>query len=270
MTAGGLGDKITPTGLDPAGVRAILLDIEGTVTPIAFVHEVLFPYARSHVESYLASHFDNAETKADIERLRQEHAADMDQDLGPPMLIEESTSDQIESMVSYVHWLIERDRKSTGLKSLQGKIWRQGYQDGTLKAPLFADVKPALVRWSRAGLKICIFSSGSAVAQQLFFGHTELGDLTHLIDGYFDTTTGSKTATNSYQRIALAQGRAEEEVLFISDVVAELDAANAAGLRTLLCVRPGNPAQVAGYHQVINNFDEIPSFVSPMIDVAPQ
>lgn len=257
MTAG-RSDRVASSDLNPARIREILLDIEGTVTPIAFVHEVLFPYARSRVKDYLASHFGDAETKADIERLRQEHTNDVDQDLKPPMLIDESTPDQIESIVSYVHWLIVRDRKSTGLKSLQGKIWRQGYTDGTLRAPVFADVAPAMVRWRDAGLKICIFSSGSSVAQQLLFAHTELGDLTHLIDGYFDTTTGLKTATDSYRQIASALRRAEEEVLFISDVVAELDAASAAGMQTLLCVRPGNPAQVAGWHQVIRNFDEIP------------
>ena len=258
MTFSGRSDKTPSTGLNLTRIRAILLDIEGTITPIAFVHEVLFPYASSNVENYLASHFDEAETKADITRLQQEHAIDIEGDLKPPMLIDESTHDQIESTASYVRWLIERDRKSTGLKSLQGKIWRQGYTDGTLKAPLFADVAPAFGRWRNAGLKICIFSSGSVVAQQLLFAHTELGDLTHLIDGYFDTTTGLKTATDSYQQIASALRRAEEEVLFISDLVAELDAASAAGMQTLLCVRPRNPAQDAGLYQVIRNFDEIP------------
>lgn len=259
MTSG-RSDKVAPSGLNPPRIREILLDIEGTLTPISFVHEVLFPYARSHVGTYLAAHFGDAETKADITSLRQEHIIDLDQDLKPPMLTGESTPDQIESIVSYVHWLIERDRKSTGLKSLQGKIWRQGYTDGTLKAPVFADVAPALVRWRDAGLKISIFSSGSAVAQQLLFAHTELGDLTHLIDGYFDTTTGSKTAADSYRQIAAAVRHAEEEVLFISDVVAELDAASAAGMQALLCVRPGNPEQVAGPHKVIRNFDEIGHF----------
>jgi enolase-phosphatase E1 len=257
MSSSGRSDKITPSGLKPDRIREILLDIEGTVTPIAFVHEVLFPYARSRVRDYLAAHFGTAETNADIERLRQEHMNDVDQDLKPPLLIDESTPDQIDSIASYVYWLIDRDRKSTGLKSLQGKIWRQGYNDGTLKAPVFADVAPAMVRWRNAGLKICIFSSGSTVAQQLLFAHTELGDLTHLIEGYFDTTTGLKTASKSYRQIASARRRAEIEFLFISDVVAELDAASAAGMQTLLCIRPGNLAQIAGGHEVIRSFDEI-------------
>ena len=140
-------DEFTHLGLDAARVRQILLDIEGTVTPIAFVHEVLFPYASEHAGDYLASHFTDDETIADVARLRQEHSGDVAQGLAPPKLIDESTASQIESIVSYVHWLIERDRKSTGLKSLQGKIWRQGYADGALKAAVFADVQPALVRW---------------------------------------------------------------------------------------------------------------------------
>lgn len=239
-------------------VRCILLDIEGTTTPIAFVHEVLFPFARSRVGDYLAAHCGAAETDADISRLCHEHAVDMDHDLDPPMLRNGPLPDRIESIVTYVHWLIDRDRKSTGLKSLQGQIWRAGYADGTLKAPVFADVAPAFRRWRDAGKQIGIFSSGSVLAQQLLFAHTEAGDLTHLIDNYFDTTTGPKTAADSYRHIAAALSRSEAEVLFISDVVAELDAASAAGMRTLLCVRPGNPPQSAGRHQVIQSFDEIP------------
>jgi enolase-phosphatase E1 len=251
-------DELTHLGLDAARLRQILLDIEGTVTPIAFVHEVLFPYASEHAGDYLASHFTDGETIADVARLRQEHAVDVAQGLAPPRLIDESTSDQIESIVAYIHWLIERDRKSTGLKSLQGKIWRQGYIDGTLRAPVFADVAPALVRWRNASLKIRIFSSGSTVAQELLFAHTELGDLTHLLDGYFDTTIGLKTAADSYRQIASVLDQAAAGVLFISDMVAELDAASAAGMQTLLCVRPGNTTQVAGPHQVIRDFAEIP------------
>src|SRR5206468_7101442 len=142
--------------------------------------------ARSQVGKYLAAHFDSAETLADIARLREEHGADLKQGLEPPAWLDGPPEVEIDSITEYVRWLIERDRKSTGLKSLQGKIWRQGYTDGTLKAPLFADVAPALARWRNAGLKICIFSSGSVVAQQLLFAHTELGDLTRLIDSYFD------------------------------------------------------------------------------------
>ena len=253
------------SSLTTARVRHILLDIEGTTTPIAFVHEVLFSYARSQVRNYLAVHFDSDETRADLAQLREEHVADMNQNRQPPALVPSLVNAprdaEIDSLVAYINWLIEQDRKSTGLKSLQGKIWRQGYRDGTLKAELFPDVAPALKGWRRDGLKISIFSSGSSLAQKLLFAHTEAGDLTEFIDSYFDTTTGSKTAMDSYRRIASALHVPAQEVLFISDVVAELDAASAAGLQTLLCVRPGNAPQSAARHQIIQSFLEISTLV---------
>ena len=246
------------TGFLTADIRAILLDIEGTTTPIAFVHEVLFSYARSHVRNFLVEHFGSAELAADLARLREEHALDMKQNLQPPALVEGARDAEIDSIVAYVSWLIDRDRKSTGLKSLQGKIWRQGYLDGTLKSQIFADLAPALERWRRAGLKISIFSSGSAPAQKLLFAHTEAGDLTGFISNYFDTTVGSKTDVQSYRQIAAALDLAASEVLFISDVVAELAAASGAGMQTLLCVRPGNhPQSLADRYQIIRSFDEI-------------
>ena len=152
-------------------IRAILLDIEGTTTPIAFVHEVLFSYARDHAKDFLASNVD----ADDITRLREEHAADVSNGEHPPA-----------ELAAYVEWLIARDRKSTGLKSLQGKIWRQGYLDGSLKSQVYADVAPAFARWRTRGLSISIFSSGSVLAQQLLFAHTDAGDLTKFIDQYFD------------------------------------------------------------------------------------
>jgi enolase-phosphatase E1 len=240
-----------------ADIRAILLDIEGTTTPIAFVHEVLFAYARSQVRNFLADQLGSAELAADLARLRDEHAVDTIQNLQPPALVEAPRDAEIVSFAEYVGWLIDRDRKSPGLKSLQGKIWKQGYLDGTLKAELFADVAPALERWHRAGLKISIFSSGSALAQRLLFAHTEGGDLSGFISNYFDTTIGSKTEVQSYRQIAAALGLTASEALFISDVVGELDAASAAGMQTLLCVRPGNhPQSLADRYQIIQSFDE--------------
>jgi len=246
------------SSLATAGIRGILLDIEGTTTPIAFVHEVLFSYARSQVKKFLAEHFGSAELLADLQRLREEHAIDLKQNLQPPALVEGRRDAEIDFIVAYVSWLMDRDRKSTGLKSLQGKIWKQGYLDGTLKAQLFADVAPALERWRRAGLKISIFSSGSALAQRLLFAHSEAGDLTGFISNYFDTTVGSKTDVESYRQIAAAFGLKASEVLFISDVVAELDAASAAGMQTLLCVRPGNhPQPFAERYQKFQSFAQI-------------
>ena len=247
------------SSLASEGIRGVLLDIEGTTTPIAFVHEVLFSYARSQVRKFLTEHFGSAELLSDLQQLREEHSLDVKQNLQPPPLVEAPRDAEIDSLGEYVCWLIDRDRKSTGLKSLQGKIWKQGYIDGTLKAELFADVAPALERWRHAGLKISIFSSGSSLAQKLLFAHTEAGDLTGFIDNYFDTTVGSKTDVASYRRIASAWRLPAQDVLFISDVVPELDAAGAAGMQTLLCVRPGNHAQpFAERCQTIRDFDGIP------------
>jgi enolase-phosphatase E1 len=238
-------------------IRGILLDIEGTTTPISFVHEVLFPYARANVKSYLTAHLDLPETINSLAQLSQEHAIDIAQGLEPPALGKATRAAEINSVVAYVEWLIDRDRKSTGLKALQGEIWKQGYLDGTLQASLFADVLPALERWRRAGLRISIFSSGSVLAQKLLFAHTDAGDITELIDCYFDTTTGPKNVGESYRLIADELGVPAEEMLFISDVVGELDAARGAGVNTLLCVRPGNHSQPDNDHPIISSFDEV-------------
>ena len=225
-------------------LRGILLDIEGTTTPIAFVHEVLFSYARAHARDFLRNNQDSDEVRADIALLREEQATDKSNNLQPP-----------ESIADYIDWLIDRDRKSTGLKSLQGKIWRQGYLEGSLKSQVFADVAPAFERWRAAGLKISIFSSGSVLAQQLLFAHTDAGDLTKFIDDYFDTNVGKKGEAESYRKIATALGLQPREILFVSDVVAELEAAKEAGMETLLSIRPGNSLQE--WPHVIHSFDEI-------------
>ena len=235
-----------------AGVRGILLDIEGTTTPIAFVHDVLFSYARAHANDFLKNNIYSDEVRADLSMLYEEHARDVVEDRNPPELTEE-----IESLADYIEWLIDYDRKSTGLKSLQGKIWRQGYLDGSLKAQVFEDVAPALERWRAAGLTVSIFSSGSVLAQQLLFAHTNAGDLTKFIDGYFDTNTGKKGEAESYRRIAAEMGLEPGEIVFISDVVDELDAAEEATMKTLLSVRPGNQIQAPTHHHAIDNFDNV-------------
>jgi len=153
---------------------------------------------------------------------------------------------------------MDRDRKSTGLKSLQGKIWEEGYRAGDLKGEVYPDVPPALERWRRQGIDIAIFSSGSVQAQRSLFTNTAAGDLTRFIRAYFDTTTGPKTAPHSYARIAAALERSPSHVLFLSDVGAELDAALTAGMRTALCVRTPGLTPSAGAHPVIRGFDELP------------
>jgi enolase-phosphatase E1 len=237
--------------LSSGGIRGILLDIEGTTTPIAFVHDVLFTYARQHVKDYLVQHA-NAVTN-DVALLREEHARDTSSGAQPPSLTNDPAS-----IAGYVHWLIDRDRKSTGLKSLQGKIWREGYTSGALKAQVFDDVRPAFERWHKAGLRISIFSSGSALAQQLLFAHTEDGDLTAFISDYFDTNVGAKADAESYRRIAHKMNLPPQEILFISDVVTELDGANAAGMKTRLSIRPGNqPQPNADRFEIIETLEQV-------------
>lgn len=235
-------------------VRAILLDIEGTTTPLAFVHDTLFAYARSHVRQFLEQHHSSKNVRADLDGLHQEHQADVRATLNPPALDYDSW---LESMVTYIEWLMARDRKSTALKSLQGKIWQDGYQSGSLLSPVFDDVPGAFRRWRKQNRSIAIFSSGSALAQQLLFSHTRAGDLTPYISAYFDTTTGAKSESASYQKIALALERSPEEVVFISDVTAELDAARTASFRVLLCERPGNRPQPPSLHPRVCTFENV-------------
>ena len=161
------------------------------------------------------------------------------------------------SAIAYANWLIDRDSKCTPLKSLQGKIWQEGYTRGDLKSEVFADVPPAFVRWSRQRKTISIFSSGSVLAQRLLFAHTSRGDLTSSIYKYFDTTIGRKTASESYRKIARALDVPAATILFVSDVVEELDKATHAYMRTLLCVREKSAAPEKSNHQVIRSFDEI-------------
>jgi enolase-phosphatase E1 len=238
-------------------VRTILLDIEGTTTPLDFVHHVLFPYARSHVRPFLEQQLASPDVRADVAALRQEHLVDVRQDLNPPSLRNDTPATDFESLVQYIQWLTERDRKSTPLKSLQGKVWEEGYRTGELRSPIFGDVPSALRRWQEQARNTCIFSSGSVLAQKLLFAHTTAGDLTAHISGYFDTSGGAKTDPESYVKIARALQQSPSEAVFISDVSAELDAAQAAGFWTLLCYRPGNRPQPANKHVLIFNLDKV-------------
>ena len=236
--------------------RAVLLDIEGTTTPISFVHDILFPFARDHVRDYLIQHSGAPEVQEDIAALIREHSLDQERGEQPPQI--DKVSPSIDAIVAYVNWLIKRDRKSPALKSLQGKIWEQGYRDGSLKASLFDDVAPNLGRLRRLELRIAIFSSGSVLAQQLLFAHTNTGDHSDLIDEYFDTGVGSKVSSESYSEIARRLELLPEEIVFVSDVTKELAAARDAGMSTLLCLRPGNqPQSTAEQFQVIQSFSQI-------------
>jgi enolase-phosphatase E1 len=234
------------------------LDIEGTTSPIDFVYEVLFPYARLHLEEYLKRKAGSKELELDLLQLREEHVKDLAEALAPPDWIDAPPDAQLQSVVRYVFWLMDRDRKSPGLKSLQGKIWQEGYLKGELKSQVFPDVPPALKDWKEKNLDVRIFSSGSVLAQRLLFANTEAGDLSGFLNGYFDTNIGPKTSAESYRRIAAEFHLAASQVLFVSDVIKELDAASSSGMKTLLSVRPGNPPQPKEHaHGVISSFSEI-------------
>jgi len=222
-------------------IRGILLDIEGTTTPISFVYDVLFPYARAHAGDHIG--------EEDLRSLRVDFEKDSLDRLEPPAWSAPP--------IDYVHWLMDHDRKTTALKNLQGKIWLEGYRRGELHGIVFEDVPGALTKWRQETIDVRIYSSGSILAQKLLFGSTPVGDLTLLLNGYFDTTTGAKAETESYVKIASAFGLAARDILFVSDVVRELDAARSAGMQTALCVRPGNPAQPSSEHAVIRSFEEI-------------
>jgi enolase-phosphatase E1 len=242
-----------------SGVRAVLLDIEGTTTPISFVHEVLFPYARARLAEYLGDKRDSRGVSDVLRRLADEHAescARGEQPPPPPLLHQHATK-WLDSAVDYAEWLMDRDRKSPGLKLLQGLIWERGYQAGALKGDVFADVPAAIRRWRDAGLRIAIYSSGSELAQRRLFESTEHGNLTPLISGFFDTAVGPKTSPASYSKIAAALEVDPAAILFVSDVTAELDAARAAGLQVALSLRPGNAPQPGNPYEAVAGFDEL-------------
>lgn len=196
-----------------AKTDAVLLDIEGTTSSISFVLDELFPYARTHLRDYVAA---NSEAVA-------------------PILAQVPGEDPVATLLEW----IDEDRKATPLKALQGMIWATGYAEGSLKGHVYPDTPAALRRWQAAGIAVHFYSSGSIAAQKLLFRHSIAGDLTPLVAGYFDTTSGPKREASSYTAIAAALGLAPATILFVSDIQAEIDAARAAGLEALLIAREG-------------------------------
>lgn len=231
--------------MSEARPKIYLLDVEGTIAPLSLTTEVLFPYARRRFALFLERSRNDESVRADLVMLAEENRAETGE--GIPRIPELASSADTAgprfrlNAMMYLMWLMDRDRKSTALKSLQGKIWKEGFENGELKGTLFDDVPDALRRWSAEG-RVAIYSSGSVEAQKLFFRYSSHGDLTPLIAGYFDTRTGPKMESASYAAIAAAMEIAPQDVLFFSDSVRELDAAREAGSGTRLVVRPGNPS----------------------------
>ena len=240
-------------GLRTAGIRIVLLDIEGTTTPIAFVHEILFPYSRERLAAWFAGRGPSDPQVREILDALEREASDAHDTRGEPLTID--------AAVARLREYIDADRKSPALKTVQGLIWESGYRSGDLRSPVYDDVPAALAGWTEAGIGVGIYSSGSVLAQKLLFAHSTAGDLTPWLGWYFDTAIGAKVDTASYVRIASVLRVEPAAVLFVSDVARELDAAREAGLRTVLCVRP--PAAVPGSsHPAIQRFDEIDRLIS--------
>jgi len=232
-----------------SAVRAIITDIEGTTSTIAFVKDVLFPYADAHLDGYVAAHRDDpvvAQAMRDAAQLAGDPAAD------------DATT------LAHLHTWIAEDRKATPLKTLQGLIWQRGYEESGLHGHVYDDVPPALRAWHASGIALYVYSSGSIVAQRVLFAHTAFGDLTPLFRDYFDTTIGGKRDAASYAAIADATGIAPADTLFLSDVEGELDAARAAGMRTARLLRPADtPPGAVTAHPAYADFTAIAAALGP-------
>ncbi|KAK8591542.1 hypothetical protein V6N13_031582 [Hibiscus sabdariffa] len=242
--------------------RCIVLDIEGTTTPISFVMDVLFPYARDNVGRHLSATYDTAETQDDIKLLRSQVEDDLKQGVtgAVPIPLEDAGKEAvIASLVANVEAMIKADRKISALKQLQGHIWRTGFENNELEGVVFDDVPKALEKWHSLGIKVYIYSSGSRLAQRLIFGNTNYGDLRKYLSGFFDTAVGNKRETRSYVEITESLGVDKpSDILFLTDVYQEATAAKAAGLEAIISVRPGNgPLPENHGFKTINSFLEI-------------
>lgn len=228
----------------------ILTDIEGTTSSIAFVKDVLFPHARAALPAFVREHGDEPRVRHWLDAVAIEHGAMCDDAM----------------IVETLQGWIDQDRKHTALKALQGLVWQEGYLAGTLKADIYPDAVAGLRRWHGAGHRLAVYSSGSVPAQQLLFAHTEAGDLSPLFDAWFDTEVGPKRDAGSYRRIADGLGRSPGDIVFLSDVVAELDAAREAGLRTVLLDRiqdypQPRDAEAANGHPRVESFDQVDPYL---------
>jgi enolase-phosphatase E1 len=244
----------------PTNYSAILLDIEGTTTPVHFVYEVLFPYAQRELQNYLEQHWNDPNVQQDLDTL-MDHFANQPRDQDGQPAAEGEAQSNVEAFKSEVIERIEsamdNDQKHPPLKSLQGRIWRSGYQEGELKAPIYDDVPRALEHWKERDISVYIYSSGSVDAQKLLFEFSDKGDLRDYLSGYFDTHTGHKKKSDSYQKIADDIGHAPGELLFVTDSLAEAEAAAKAGVKVAVSKRPGNAALEEHRFAVIESFDEL-------------
>ncbi len=252
---------LRPPTSDLRQSRGILLDIEGTTSSISFVYDVMFPYVRKHLTFEVLTNWDEPDYIAAYEAIATDAGHEsLAAWLATHRLSRDSPLRAADVVCREVIRQMDADLKATGLKQLQGLIWQTGFESGALAAHVYDDVPPALAAWNAAGKDVRIYSSGSVQAQKLFFGHTIAGDLLGHFRGHYDTTTGPKKESESYRRIAADFGLLPGEIVFLSDIVAELDAARAAGLATVLVARPGNnsgQASAGEPHYQIGEFGEL-------------
>lgn len=222
-------------------IRVILTDIEGTTSSISFVHDVLFPYAREHLPAFVRDqHRDNPAVSEQLDAVAGVSGVDRN---------------DLDGLIDVLQRWIREDRKETSLKALQGMVWEQGYQQGELKGHIYPDAADYLQRWHDRGLRLFVYSSGSVKAQKLIFGFTSDGDFTPFFSGYFDTRVGAKKEVASYRNILSELGVEANTVLFLSDVEAELEAADQAGMKTAWLVRDGDLPETERF--VARDFAEV-------------
>jgi len=220
--------------------KAVITDIEGTTSSLSFVKDVLFPYARKNIESFV------------LEHAKEDHIAQLIQDVHA----EVNKKLTLEETVTQLTQWIDEDKKITPLKAIQGLLWEEGYKSGDFKGHIYLDAKNCLESWHNQSIALYVYSSGSVYAQKLLFGYTVYGDLNNLFSGYFDTKIGAKTDPSSYQNIINKLGIEANELVFLSDIESELDAAKSVGMQTFYLVREGQPHSDS-VHKQVSNFDSI-------------
>lgn len=222
-------------------IRAVLTDIEGTTSSISFVKDILFPYAREHMAEFIESHALDPHVRKLLDDVCTESGR---------------TLNGKEVIAQLVQW-IDADKKITPLKTLQGMLWEKGYQQGDFTGHIYKDAVDKLQDWNRQGIKLYVYSSGSVAAQKLLFNCSDFGDLTPLFSGYFDTNIGDKREAKSYQAIAKEISIPANEILFLSDIEEELNAAKKAGMQTIRLVREEDGTKPSPGHHQVASFAEI-------------
>ena len=240
----------------------LLLDIEGTTCPFNFIVDVLFPYAEQNLEPFINSHYQEDSITKILAKANEEWTKDKHP--GSIKLLERCCKQSLtpkESTTKYLQYLTSIDKKSTALKDIQGKIWKQGYENGSLKSMLFEEANECIHRWKQKGLILAVYSSGSVEAQKLLYQHTQTGNLAELFSHWFDTHTGPKKCQESYELIAKEMGSDAKNIIFISDNAEECDAAKMAGMQTLFSLRANNPDQDPKQHHIINDLNDVDAYI---------